>query len=101
MDEAAPAVGAAVEKKRPLLHRLPTSVVVTLLGVALTAWLLPAFTKQWDDRQKAHELKTAIVTDIASATAGAMIGGEAIWSGKGVNNPHVAENWSLASLQIE
>ena len=69
MDEAAPEAGQAAGKKRPLLRRVPTSLVVTLIGIALTAWLLPAFTRQWDDRQKAHELKASIVTDMASATA--------------------------------
>ena len=102
MTEAAPAeAGAAAEKKRPLLRRVPTSLVVTLLGIALTAWLLPAFTRQWDDRQKAHELKTAMVADMASATAAALIGGEAVWAGRPVNKRRVADAWSLASLTLE
>jgi hypothetical protein len=62
MDEAAPpeAGTTAAEKKRPLLRRVPTSLLVTLLGIALTAWLLPAFTRQWDDRQKAQELQSHV-----------------------------------------
>jgi hypothetical protein len=52
---------------------VPTSVILTLLGIALTAWLLPAFTRQWDDRQKERELKAALVSDIASATAETLI----------------------------
>jgi hypothetical protein len=48
-------------------------LVVTLLGIALTAWLLPAFTRQWDDRQKAHDLKATLASDIATATARAVI----------------------------
>jgi hypothetical protein len=47
--------------------RIPTSIVVTFLGIALTAWLLPAFTRQWDDRQKANELKARLVQEIAAA----------------------------------
>lgn len=71
MDEAAPAeAGAAAEKKRRhLLRRVPTPLIVTLVGIALTAWLLPAFTRQWDDRQKAHEVKAALAGQIATATA--------------------------------
>src|SRR6478672_11646487 len=69
MDEAAPADGAAAEKKRRLLRRVPTALLVTLLGIALTAWLLPAFTRQWDDRQKALELKANAADDIATVTA--------------------------------
>ena len=105
---------------RPLLfwRRIPTPLLVTLVGLVLSAWLLPAITRQWDDRQKAHELKSAIVADMASATAPALIGGEANWK------PHVSRpgkarvvhvegqltpaakarlghDWSLASLRIE
>src|SRR5262245_16834725 len=73
MDEAAPAAGAAAEKKRRLLRRVPTPLVVTTLGIALTAWLLPAFTRQWDDRQKAQELKANTVSQMAAATADAVL----------------------------
>ena len=70
MDDAAPAAGAATEKKpRRVLSRIPTSLLVTLLGIALTAWLLPAFTRQWDDRQKAHQLASAVTAQIASLSA--------------------------------
>ncbi len=72
MDKAAPAAaGAAAEEKRPLLRRVPTSLIVTLLGIAISAWLIPAFTRQWDDRQKAHELKAAVLSEIAAASASA------------------------------
>lgn len=82
MDEAAPAAVAVAEEntKRRFLRRVPTPLVVTLVGIALTAWLLPAFTRQWDDRQKAHELQAGIVADMASATAQVVIGGDALWS---------------------
>ena len=57
---------AAPEKKRPHRLRVPTSLVVTLVGIALTAWLLPAFTRQWDDRQKAQELRGATIQTLNS-----------------------------------
>jgi hypothetical protein len=49
--------------------KVPTSVVMTFIGIALTAWLLPALTRQWDDRQKARELKASVASDMASVTA--------------------------------
>jgi hypothetical protein len=49
---------------------------MTLVGITLTAWLLPAITRQWNDRQKAHELQASLVAEMASATARALIGGE-------------------------
>ena len=63
MDAAAPeaaqppAEAAPESRKRSGRRvRIATSVVITLIGIALTAWLLPAFTRQWDDRQKVREL---------------------------------------------
>ena len=91
---------AARERRR---LRVPTSVLVTFVGIALTAWLLPALTHQWDDRQNSQELKAAIVADIATATAQALVGGEAIWAKppRPVNRAKLADDWSRASLRIE
>ena len=73
MTEAAPAEQAVeAETKKRLFHRIPTSLLVTLVGIALTAWLLPAFTKQWDDRQKARELQVSLVSQMSGATARAL-----------------------------
>lgn len=102
MTEAAPAAaGATVEKKRTLLRRFPTSLIVTLVGIVVTAWLLPAFTRQWDDRQKAQELKSALVADMASASARALTGGEPIWSGGRADSKRVLSDWGASSLRIE
>jgi uncharacterized membrane protein YcjF (UPF0283 family) len=74
MTEAAPAEQAVeAEKKKRLFHRIPTSLLVTVIGIALTAWLLPAFTHQWNDRQKAQQLKAALAAQIAAATSQALI----------------------------
>jgi hypothetical protein len=59
-------------KRRWLRVKLPTSVVVTLVGIGLTAWLFPAFTRQWDDRQKVAELKASLVADMALTTGRAL-----------------------------
>ncbi len=85
--------------------RLPTSVLMTLVGIALTAWLLPAFTKQWEDRRRADELKAALAGEIATATAEAVIGHEQqLQQELGDFDPlvvRVANEWSLRSLQIQ
>jgi len=84
MSDAAPAAGAAAEeKKKPLLRRLrrpPTAVLVTLLGIVLTAWLLPAVTRQWNDRQSAHTVQAGIVSDMTAITARALQEGDALWA---------------------
>jgi hypothetical protein len=112
MDAAAPEAAEPQEKaepqsetrKRPWSRvKIPTSVVVTLVGIALTAWLLPAFTHQWDDRQKARELKATVLTDMSVATSRALVGGEAIWStpARTVNRAKLADEWARSSLSIE
>lgn len=117
MDEAAPAAAAGASepavKKSRLLRRVPTSLLVTLLGIALTAWLLPAFTRQWDDRQKAQELKVAITDDVATATARAFFGTKtsdrnasfapllaALSPPTGAAAAGVAREWELSSFKI-
>jgi hypothetical protein len=53
MGEAAPTEArAAAETKRPRLGRLSKSLLVALAGIALTGWLLPAYTRQWDGRKQ-------------------------------------------------
>src|SRR5262245_53003343 len=54
--------------KRPWWRvKIPTAVIVTFVGIALSAWLLPAFTRQWDDRKEARALKAQLVEEILVA----------------------------------
>ena len=62
-----PAADAQPGLKRWL--RVPTTVLVTLLVAALSVWVAPAFTRQWDDRQKARELQVELVELVWSTTA--------------------------------
>ncbi len=62
------------EVRRPgLLARIPQPILVAVVGALLTAWLIPGFTRQWQDRQKARELKAQVVASMNSATANAVI----------------------------
>jgi len=84
--------------------RVPKAVLITVLGLALSAWLLPAMTRQWDDRQREHELKAGVVANMASSTAQALVGGEAIWSGRGLptgGKERMGDRWALSALQTE
>jgi hypothetical protein len=100
-EDAAPA-----ERARFRL-RIPKAVLVTVLGFALSAWLVPAMTRQWDDRQKEHELKAGVVADMASVSAQALVGGEAVWSSAGkrrVPEPKptpAQKEWELSTLGLE
>jgi hypothetical protein len=90
--------------------RLPTSIVTTVLGIALTAWLIPAITRQWDDRRKAHDLKASLLTDMASATAQALETGRSALFVTAKANPNVTRigpepaairSWTLRSIEID
>jgi len=70
------AEGAAPKTRR---HRvqwpawLPKTVVFTAALTLLTAWLFPALSRQWQDRQKARELKASLITQIGKNTSEALI----------------------------
>jgi hypothetical protein len=83
MEESAPAPAAQNENaapqetaaksekpqgKRWRLH-VPTSVIVTLLVAAVSVWVAPAFTRQWEDRKQARQLQAQVAEDMALATA--------------------------------
>lgn len=73
----------------------------------MTAWVFPALTKQWDDRQKEHELKASVITDIAAASAHALVGGEAILgqdlgrTARAHLRQRVGNQWELSALETE
>jgi hypothetical protein len=91
-----------VHRLARLRLRIPTAVFVALLGIVLSAWLLPAFTRQWDDRQKANELKVSLVSDISAASANAIADGEQIRPvGGGVLQAHAVRAWAIATLELE
>jgi hypothetical protein len=59
--------------RRRLPANLPKTVVVTASITLATAWLFPALSRQWQDRQKARELTAALVTRIGRETSQALI----------------------------
>ena len=73
LEEKAPKQEKPQHKRRRV--RVPTTVLLTLLGAALTVWIAPALTRQWDDRQKVRELKAAAVDEIATETASTIFAG--------------------------
>ena len=57
-------------------------MLATLLGIGLTAWFIPALTRQWQDQQRARELKAAVVTRISRDTTDALIVSSFITNGR-------------------
>ena len=52
---------------------LPKSVLATAAVTLATAWVFPALSHQWQDRQKARELTAAIVSQIGKGTSQALV----------------------------
>jgi hypothetical protein len=75
------ATDGAVEGARPGVRRfgvqwpawLPKTVLLTAALTLLTAWFFPALSRQWQDRQKARELKASLVSQIGKETSEALI----------------------------
>lgn len=88
---------------KPLLfwRRIPKPLLVTLVGLLLSAWLLPAITRQWDDRQKAHELQAGLVSDMADATARMIVRADSVRTRGSRNSVVGASDWARSSLIIE
>jgi hypothetical protein len=78
---AVPTTEEASKKRRRVA--VPTSIVVTLLGAALTVWLAPALTRQWEDRQRARDLKAVLAGEMVTSAARAIQAGAPISDGHG------------------
>lgn len=65
------------EEKPRFWHGFATAVVVAVVGALLTTWFLPAFTRQWNDRQKVAEIKASLVADMAWTTGRALADAQA------------------------
>jgi hypothetical protein len=68
LPDAAPSEATGAQEAKPWrkrrLLRVPTSVLVSVLIAGLSVWVAPALTRQWDDRQKARELRVAIAEEV-------------------------------------
>jgi len=51
----------------------PKTLIVTAGLTLATAWVFPALTHQWQDRQKARELSAGLVTQISKQTSQALV----------------------------
>jgi hypothetical protein len=86
---------------------LPKTLLLTLFGAALSAWLIPAFTRQWQDRQKEREIKVALVSDIGDSTSNALVTSQYVANRAFPGGNGQAEynrfslDWARRSAQIE
>jgi hypothetical protein len=80
--------------------RVPTSVLVTVLVAALSVWVAPAFTRQWEDRKQARQLQAQVAEQMVLATATfGNSGRNALASRKEWRK--IVDKWDLSQTQIE
>ena len=97
---------SAVQSRwRSLWARAPKPVLMVLFGAAVSAWLVPAFTRQWQDRQKEREIKVALVSEIGDSTSDVLVtsqfvASQALTNGQAEYN-RVSLDWAQRSAQVE
>ena len=96
---------AVPSRWRSAWARTPKPVLMVLFGAAISAWLVPAFTRQWQDRQKEREIKVALVSEISDSTANALVtsqfvAGGALTEGQAEYN-RISLDWAQRSAQVE
>jgi hypothetical protein len=101
-EQSAPAAKGKSAQQRS--WRIPTPVVLTIVGLVLSAWLLPAITRQWDDRQKAHDLQASLIEDMSAANARALVAAQNAFETKqAVSQPasKAEQDWQVSSHEVE
>lgn len=97
---------SAVQSRwRSVWARAPKPVLMVLFGAAVSAWLVPAFTRQWQDRQKEREIKVALVSEIGDSTSDVLVtsqfvASQALTNGQAEYN-RVSLDWAQRSAQVE
>jgi hypothetical protein len=87
-------VPTAIRRIRP-----PKTLVLTVVGALFTLWVLPAFTRQWEDRQKAREIQSALVEEIAIASSEAHAAASA--GTLGTNADAAWDKWQVEQNKVE
>jgi hypothetical protein len=80
--------------------RVPSSVLVTVLVAALSVWVAPAFTRQWEDRKQARQLQAQVAEDIALSTARLVNGGDAAGDSR-IEWRAILDDWKVSHTRID
>jgi hypothetical protein len=79
--------------------KLPKSLVFTVVGALLTLWVLPAFARQFDDQQKARELQSSLIEEIAVASSEADAAATAATSG--ADGTAAWDKWQVEQNKVD
>src|SRR3954471_21593566 len=70
-----------LSRVRELSHGLAHPFVIAVVIAVLVNFLIPSFTRKWQDHQKALEIKTGLVSDMGEAISDAVMSGRFISAG--------------------
>ncbi len=73
--------GARPSRLREFSHGLAHPFVIAVVIAVLVNFLIPQFTRKWQDHQKALEIKTGLVSDMGESTSNAVMNGRFIAAG--------------------
>ncbi len=71
----------AESRGKQLREWLANPLIVTVVAAVLVNWLIPQFTRKWQDHQKALEIKTGLVSDMSESVSSAVMTGRFIAAG--------------------
>jgi hypothetical protein len=91
---------------RSRLWWVPKPVLITVLGAVVSALLVPAFTRQYQDRQREREIKVTLVGAIGDSTSDALVTSQFIAAStfpKGGQSEfnRLALEWARRSAEID
>jgi hypothetical protein len=76
-----PPTHARPSRLREFSHGLAHPLVIAVVIAVLVNWLIPQFTRKWQDHQKALEIKTGLVSEMGEAISDAVMSGRFISAG--------------------
>jgi hypothetical protein len=79
--EAAPAAATKPSRSSEVYRWLAHPFVIAICVAVIVNWLIPSFTRKWQDHQKALEIKTGLVSDMGESVSDAVMTGRFIAAG--------------------
>jgi hypothetical protein len=75
--------------------------VLLLIGAVISSYLIPSFTRRWEDHQKALEVRSDLASQIAEATTSSIVTSDAIFSHLSRPDDRQWLAWEIQSEAIE
>jgi len=81
-------------------HPLRHPLVLLVIGAVISSYLIPSFTRRWQDHQKALEVRSDLASQIAGSATSSIITSDAIFEGR-KRHPSRADRTAWLAWQIQ